>query len=91
MRIEEKILNLKTERGTVREYLHSLVFDLWFDPDGFNGKRPFGSSGWQHNIYLPMVEAGIVEGTIDSDGYLDDFDEDAANDLIYETLKYIFR
>lgn len=57
---------------TVRGYLVALLAELWREGEGFSGKRPFGNSGWQYDLYGPMVKAGIVPGTLDEDGFLDD-------------------
>lgn len=53
---------------TVREYLRTLLMTLWEEGEGFSGKRPFGNSGWEYNIYNPLVKAGLLPGTIDDDG-----------------------
>lgn len=73
--------------ATVRGYLIALLRRLWIEEDGFSGKRPFGSSGWPHNIYVPMVKAGIVPGTLDEDGYLNNpFDYETADRLILSAI-----
>lgn len=57
---------------TVRGYLKALLTTLWQEEEGFSGKRPFGNSSWQYDIYLVMAKAGLIEGvTLDDDG---DFD-----------------
>jgi len=58
---------------TVRGYLIRLLAELWNEGEGFSSKRPFGNSGWEHDLYLPLIKAGVVAGTLDEDGYLDDF------------------
>jgi hypothetical protein len=58
---------------TVRGYLIALLHDLWREEDGFSGKRPFGNSGWQYDIYAPMGRAGWIVMTLDEDGYVEDF------------------
>lgn len=47
---------------TIREYLQSLLTTLWEEKESFSGKRPFGNSGWENELYTPLVEAGLVEG-----------------------------
>jgi hypothetical protein len=59
--------------STVRGYLVALLAELWREEDNFSGKRPFGNSSWQCDIYRPMIRAGIVPGTFDEDGCLDTF------------------
>ena len=45
---------------TVREYLQHLLLTLWQKRDGFNGKKPFGNSGWEYDIYRALVQAGLM-------------------------------
>lgn len=73
-----------TDLGTVTlgTYLGSLLLTLWEEEEGFSGKRPFGNSGWKNDVYRGMVAAGVVTGTVDADGYLEDCDEDAADAII---------
>lgn len=60
--------------STVRGYLVALLTDLWREEAGFSSKRPFGSSGWQWDLYQPLARAGFVTGmTFDEDGYVDEF------------------
>lgn len=61
-----------SDAKTIREYFRNLLLTLWHEGEGFSGKRPFGNSGWEHELYLPLVAAGLVDGAIDEDGYLDD-------------------
>ncbi len=67
---------------TVREYLVALLAEVWTEKEGFSGKRPFGNSGWEYDLYLPLLKAGLVDGALDEDGYIDHMDDDAAERLI---------
>lgn len=74
---------------TVRGYLAALLAKLWREEGDFSGKRPFGNSSWQYDLYNPMIRAGIVPGTIDADGYVDEFGDDAerqADELILAAI-----
>ena len=54
---------------TVRQYLHELMRLLWDEQDGFSGKRPFGNSGWEHDLYTPLAKAGFIDlGPLGEDG-----------------------
>lgn len=75
----------------VVEYLHSLLFTLWEEGEGFSGKRPFGNSCWENELYLPLVVGGFVNGELDEDGYLEDVDYKAANKLIFDCIAYVFK
>jgi len=74
---------------TIRSYLIRLLSDVWKDGEGFNGKRPFGNSGWESDLMTPLVRAGLVEGKLDEDGYIDSVDDMAAELLIADTIKYL--
>ncbi len=76
---------------TVRGYLTALLAELWEQEQSFNGKRPFGNSSWQYDIYLPLARAGLVTGTVtgdDEDGYElgGDFDHRAADRLMQAAI-----
>lgn len=62
---------------TVRGYLTALLARLWERRGEFSGKRPFGKSSWQHDLYLPLIRAGIVPGTLDEDGCVEHLSRDA--------------
>lgn len=68
--------------ATVRDYLIELVRVLWREEAGFDSKRPFGNSGWQYDLYGPMVKAGMVSGEFDGDGDVVGCDIEAADKLI---------
>ena len=73
---------------SVREYLKQLLSLLWQEEERFSGKRPFGNSGWQNEIYVPLVKAGFIAGELDADGYIDgEFDYAAANQYIQTLIK----
>ncbi len=79
------------QAGTVREYLTKLLALVWEDGETFNGKRPFGNSGWDGEIVIGLVRAGYVTGELDEDGYLDTADWDAAQRLVAEAIQHLGR
>lgn len=70
------------EEITLRQYFYDLMSTLWCEQDGFDGKRPFGNSGWDYEIYKPLVQAGLVKGRIDVDGYIAELDDAEANEFV---------
>lgn len=64
----KEILELELDptrfEGTIKEYLYELLKNLWYKRDTFSGKYPFGNSGWEWDLYGPLVKAGIVKGVI---------------------------
>ena len=79
--------SLDDEETTIREYLKSLLNELWKEGEGFSGKRPFGNSGWENELYEGLVKGGLVKGEINEDGYVDEFDVAEANKLIFKAIK----
>lgn len=70
---------------TVKDYLRSLLQTLWCDKEGFDGKRPFGDSGWEHDLFTPLAEAGFI-AEYDSP----DWDEEEANEFVSCLIDEIF-
>lgn len=46
---------------TVRDYLRTLLMALWEEQESFSGKRPFGNSGWEYEVLMPLAKAGFVD------------------------------
>lgn len=67
---------------SLREYLHELLPTLWEEGEGFSGKRPFGNSGWEFDVYAFLVKAGAVEGELDEDDRYEKCDKLAANKMM---------
>lgn len=87
--IEEDILNCPMvendgNAATIREYFAELLSTLWFEGEGFSGKRPLGNSDWQWNVYISLSQAGLINSrsAIDEDGYID-------FDMAYEEQKRV--
>jgi hypothetical protein len=72
---------------TVRAYLIKLLTCVWEDGESFNGKRPFGNSGWQYEVYAALIKAGIIKGILDEDGDIENVDYRAADDLVGEAIE----
>ncbi len=75
--------------SSVRDYLKALLTRLWIEGEGFSGKRPFGNSGWELEIYAALVQGSVVKGSFDEDGCLEDYDEPAANKLLLNAIKVL--
>lgn len=71
---------------TIGEYLTFLLELVWEEEEGFDGKRPFGNSNWQHEVYQALIKAGVVEGKLDQDGYIQSFDRHEAEKLVRWTI-----
>ena len=75
---------------TIKGYLKELLTALWCEGESFSGKRPFGNSGWEFDLYKPLVACGAVEGAVDEDGYLEKVDRVKANGLVFELINHCF-
>jgi len=67
---------------TVHEYLIMLLATLWREQDGFNAKRPFGNSDWAFDVYRALMEAGLITGSLDEWGGVEQVDAVGADRLI---------
>lgn len=72
---------------TVGDYLFKLLALVWQDGEGFDGKRPFGNSSWEYEIFEALAKAGLIVATLDEDGYIDDFDRDVAEKVVADAIK----
>jgi hypothetical protein len=75
---------------TVRQYLFKLLETLWAEGEGFSSKRPFGNSGWEFDLYKPLVIGGFIKGTLDENGYVEDYDKEEADAYVFELISAIF-
>lgn len=67
---------------TIRGYLVALLAEVWNEGDQFSGKRPFGNSGWETDLYIPLIEAELIAGSFDDHGYPEDYDSTNGDHLI---------
>jgi hypothetical protein len=89
--LANRILDLRldgndADAATVREYLIALLSELWTGEQGFSGKRPFGNSGWQYDIYIPLMRAGMISGELDERGYVIEMDRVAGTQLVLRAI-----
>lgn len=76
--------------ATIGEYLCQLLAVLWREEQGFSGKRPFGNSGWQYDVYTALIDAGYLAGELDEDGYIEDVDQTAGDALVQTAIAAAF-
>lgn len=76
---------------TLGEYLKLLLLSLWQFKDEFSGKRPFGNSLWEYDVYICLAEnTNLVGGVKDKDGFWEDIDLNEANKVIFELINECF-
>jgi hypothetical protein len=71
---------------TIGDFLIELLATLWTEKDQFSGKRPFGNSSWEYDLYVALVENNIVKGKIDEWGDIEDIDISLANKIILDII-----
>lgn len=72
--------------ATIRGYLVLLLAAVWRENEGFSGKRPFGNSGWDMELYRALGEAGYIRWILDEDGEIEDFDDETGDRLIESAI-----
>lgn len=78
------------ENGTVRDYFYALLATLWDEGEGFGGKRPFGNSGWEYDLYGPLIKAGYIDGKLDENGNIDECDKQQGQKAVHELISFAF-
>ena len=56
------MLSNDAKAKTVRVYLVTLLLNVWRDDENFDGKRPFGNSGWWAELGEAFLSAGYARG-----------------------------
>ena len=72
---------------TVREFLVRTLATMVRQGESFSGKRPFGNSDWDWQLYQPLVQAGMIEGKVDDYGVMCEVDEEKAAEIIASALE----
>jgi hypothetical protein len=63
----EEILNYRFEARdievnlSIKDFLKTILKKVWKEEQCFDGKRPFGNSGWQQEIYDILIENKVVD------------------------------
>jgi hypothetical protein len=75
------------DAATIREYMKTLLRKVIREGESFSGKRPFGNSGWKSEMFFPLVKAGVIDGALDEDGYLNGCNNAAATVILLNAVK----
>jgi len=70
----------------IRDYFKALLSTLWREGEGFSGKRPFGNSGWEYDVYVALIKGGVIEGVLDEDGFVEECDTVTADQIIQDAI-----
>ena len=97
MNTEQSILDLKfksddlDKKVTIRQFFYELMKLLWEEKECFDGKRPFGNSGWDSDLITCLVKNKLVEGELDEDGFAINYDYGKVDKFILnKIIKPIF-
>lgn len=91
----EEILNLKFRSQdlyteiSIRDYFKKQLSTLWMEGERFSGKRPFGNSGWDYEVYTCLIKNGVLPGHLDEDGWIEEFDENEGQILVQKLIQLL--
>lgn len=77
---EKEILKLKFYSNdlhreiTIKGFFKELLKKLLKEKEMFSSKRPFGNSDWDGDLIICLIKNNIINGKIDEDGYIEDYD-----------------
>lgn len=54
-------------KRTIRSYFKAQLSALWEQGESFDGKRPFGNSGWEGALAGVLIQHHCIPGTIDEE------------------------
>jgi hypothetical protein len=88
--LKEIIVDGDNGKQQLKDYLKDLLLTMWREGESFSGKRPFGNSGWQYDVYQAMIKHKHLKGKLDEDGYVDECDTNEADAIIENLIHEIF-
>jgi len=74
------------ETISIKDYFKRLICMLGEEAEGFSGKRPFGNSGWEYDVYGCLIANGATFGTLDDDGYNDECNIIEADEYVQKII-----
>lgn len=91
----QEILSIKLDKNdadaeTIGQYLFSLTRKVWQEEEDFDGKRPFGNSGWTDDIVHALILNGVLRGELDEYGRIDDYDRLELNILMGDLFSFLY-
>ena len=76
---------------TLKEYLKETFLTFIHEGESFSGKRPFGNSDWDWQIYKGLITLDNSLGTLDEDGYIDTVNRKACDKIIVQCVEEVFK
>lgn len=62
--LEFQSTEMSDSQVTIRQWLGELLSRVWIEKDEFSGKRAFGNSDWEYEIYNVLIQEGVVAGMV---------------------------
>lgn len=84
------VLKMDVEGTSLRVMLKDLLTMVLLQGEQFDGKRPWGDSGWEFDIYRAMVLNGFIKGTVDEYGDIYNYSVAECDELILRCVEEIF-
>lgn len=67
---------------TIKGYLVNLIQTLIDEGEGFSGKRPFGNSCWEQEMFIALSKAGMITADLDEYDAVNSIDEEEGYRLV---------
>lgn len=74
---------------TIGQFIMLIGAEVFTEQEDFSGKRPFGNSGWIFGVYESLIAGKVLDGSLDEDGYLEEYDNDAGDAIIARLFDYL--
>lgn len=81
----------KRKNITLKEYLKLTLLTFIEEGESFSGKRPFGNSDWDWQIYKGLITLDNNLGTLDEDGYIGIVDQRSCDKVIVKCIEEVFK
>lgn len=84
------VLKMDVEGTSLRVMLKDLLTMVLLQGEEFSGKRPWGDSGWEFDIYRAMVLNGFIKGAVDEYGDIYNYSLAEGDELLMRCVEEIF-
>lgn len=90
--LDFKFYSRECNRETsIREFYKNLLMCLVEQEEEFSGKRPFGNSDWKFDLYMALILAEVVTGSLDEFGnpYISRQGAERADNILVQLVRYL--
>ena len=89
MQLKPEVLDIEIDGdfcGTIRALFIELALKVWNEEARFDGKRPWGNGGWKYDVYVALIAAGAVPGSLDEYDCVVECDREAIDRALTELI-----